>query len=781
MRKTLYELMPSGDFKPLVVSVKITRGFMKRSRGIRDFWSQLSTYISRSIADYSLQHLKAIVIISTPILLIVTLLVGWMYSRKVRETVVQDFNQQQLLLAKHAASQVEESLKSLKRELSLLSLSPSIQYKEAAFMRNRIDIAFSSIKDKGAMEIRFVDEQSMHTYVMNDAGFQTVNPVEEDIFYLDWAHIEKNKGIVQVCEIFCKDYGKNSKKPTMRMLVPVWQVSVDQSNPVAANKFTGVLMFLIDTTELTGKVTSRIQSGRSGYAWVIDKNGIFLFHHEKDFIGKNAFEVRKGRMPSVSFSRINEIQKDKMLKGEEGTSWYISGWHRGKEGQIKKLIAYAPILLGATEKSEIWSVAVVAPVSEVEGTIRSIHIGQFILEGILVLGILTGGFLIFTMLIKWSTVLRKEVEEKTKELRKSEGLYRSLVERAEDIIFRVNSEGNFLSMNNYGYNFFKRKPEEILQHNLTELFPPECSEIQKKTIEDVLENNVSKHLICPVVMDGGEYWLSTNFSGLQDEFGKVSSILGIARDITERRKMEEQMFHTEKLASLGTMAAGVAHEINNPLAIILGFTEMLAEKVPPDSEFYEILKTMEKQGLNAQRIVSNLLSFAHFAEPKEEEIDINQSIEAVLAVEGNTLKLNNISLQKDMAESLPAVKGDPGELQQVFFNIISNAISVMKEGGGRLKVVTRSADSGRDVEIMISDTGSGIKREHRAKIFDPFFTTKKVGEGTGLGLAISYALVSKHGGNITFETKTEEESTETGTTFIVTLPALKQQFKGSVV
>jgi signal transduction histidine kinase len=236
--------------------------------------------------------------------------------------------------------------------------------------------------------------------------------------------------------------------------------------------------------------------------------------------------------------------------------------------------------------------------------------------------------------------------------------------------------------------------------------------------------------------------------------------------------MEEQMYHTEKLASLGTMAAGVAHEINNPLAIILGFAEMLAEKVPPDSEFYEILKTMEKQGLNAQRIVSNLLSFAHFAEPKEEEIDINQSIEAVLAVEGNTLKLNNISLQRDMMESLPVVKGDPGELQQVFFNTISNAISAMKEGG-RLKIVTRSLDSGRNVEVRISDTGAGIKKEHRAKIFEPFFTTKKVGEGTGLGLAISYALVSKHGGTITFETKTEEESKETGTTFIVTLPAIK--------
>jgi signal transduction histidine kinase len=236
--------------------------------------------------------------------------------------------------------------------------------------------------------------------------------------------------------------------------------------------------------------------------------------------------------------------------------------------------------------------------------------------------------------------------------------------------------------------------------------------------------------------------------------------------------MEEQMYHTEKLASLGTMAAGVAHEINNPLAIILGFTEMLAEKVPSDSELYEILKTIEKQGQNAQRIVSNLLSFARFSEPKEEEVDLKENIEAVLAVEGNTLSLNNIFVERDMVDPLPKVKGDPGELQQVFFNIISNSISAMKEGG-ILKISARTADSGRNVEIGISDTGSGIKKENRAKIFDPFFTTKKVGEGTGLGLTISYALISKHGGNISFETKTKEESEETGTTFIVSLPAIK--------
>jgi signal transduction histidine kinase len=244
-------------------------------------------------------------------------------------------------------------------------------------------------------------------------------------------------------------------------------------------------------------------------------------------------------------------------------------------------------------------------------------------------------------------------------------------------------------------------------------------------------------------------------------------------DITERKKLEEQMFNTEKLASIGTLAAGVAHEINNPLAIILGFTDLLMEKFPENPESYDILKTIQKQGNNAKRIVENLLSFVRYKEHREEDVDINKNIEELLAVKGNTLSLHNISVVKDLGESLPMVRGDPNELQQVFFNIMNNAVPVMK-GGGRLTIQTRSinTEGGQNIEIRISDTGVGIEPEHRARIFDPLFTTKKVGEGTGLGLTVSYAIVKKYGGSLTFETKTKEESPDSGTTFMITLPAI---------
>jgi len=554
------------------------------------------------------------------------------------------------------------------------------------------------------------------------------------------------------------------------LALPVWQVSVDEAHPVAQNKFSGALMFLIDVTKLTGDVAKEIRSGKTGYAWVIDNKSTFLFHHEKEFIGKNAFEVRKGKMPSISFTRINEIQKEKMLKGEEGTSWYISGWHRGQEGKMNKLIAFAPIKLDQKAESRIWSVAVVAPVSEVEGAIHSIYIQQFSFQALVFFVILLGGLSINLMILRWSSLLEQEVGKKTKELRKSESQYRSVVETARDIIFTLDKEDRLISINEYGYNFFKKRPEEILGHNILELLPDECAERQMNVIKGVFATNTSKQLTCPVEVDGKEYWLSTNFSGFLDENGNVFSVLAIARDITERKKMEEQMSHTEKLASMGTLAAGVAHEINNPLAIILGFTDLLLEKPALGSEEHDILTTIERQATNAKRVVENLLSFARYKEYKEEEIDLNKNLETVLAVTRNTLLLNRISVDQYMQDDLPAIKVDSGELQQVFFNIINNAIYAMKNGGV-LTIMTKAFNN--QVEIRFADTGPGIKKEYRTRIFDPLFTTKDVGEGTGLGLSVSYGIITKHGGSITFETKTKEESEETGTTFIITLPVAK--------
>jgi len=717
---------------------------------------------------FNLRYFKLIVTIAMIVLLGGVLFLGWISTKKITEIVTEDFNQQQLMLAKHAANQIENSIELLKREITLLSLSPAIEYSEKPALMNRMNITFSSVKYEGVREIVFIENRTNKKYIISlnkDCNIQKAE--EEDQIFLKWAANEKNKGEVFFTEVErCSD---NPKILVMKMVIPVWQVSIDQSHPMPTNEFSGVIVFTVDVTHLVSKVTKKIRSGKTGYAWVIDHRGIFLYHEESTFIGQNAFEARKGKKPTISFERINEIQREKMLRGEEGMSWYMSGWHRGVEGEIKKLIAYAPINL--KEKPEVvkWSIAVVAPISEVEGAIHTVHVQQMILQGIIVVIILFGGLFINFILVTWSNILEREVTKKTVELKKSEEKYKSLIENAEDIILTIDSEGRIVSINRFGAEFFNKDEKEILGKNLSEIFTPD-GVLLLINIKNIFKTGERKQITHRVRIDTKDYWINTNLSSLKDEKGNIYSVLAISRDITDRKKMEEQSYYTEKLASLGTLAAGVAHEINNPLAIILGFTDILIEKKPPESEEYDMLRTIEKQATNAKRIVENLLSFVRHREHKESLVNINESIETVLDVMNNTISINNIEVRKSLQKELPLVKGDAGELQQVLFNIINNAIYVMK-GGGILTIITKYDDEW--IEVIISDTGCGIKKEHRQRIFDPFFTTKEVGKGTGLGLWVSYNIIKKHNGIITFETKTKEESEETGTKFIIKLPASK--------
>ena len=414
-----------------------------------------------------------------------------------------------------------------------------------------------------------------------------------------------------------------------------------------------------------------------------------------------------------------------------------------------------------------------APTSEVEGAIHAIQVQQFTLQAVIIIIILFGGLFINFMILSWSDRLEQEVSRKTKELKKSEQKYKSLIENAEDIIFTVDYTGNFLSINNYGAQFFGKSQADIIGHNMSEILSWPSAETLLLIIQKVFDTKESKQITHLVIIGDRQCWFNTNLRRLFDEEGNIYAVLGISRDITERRQMEEHSYYTEKLASMGTLAAGVAHEINNPLGVILGFTDLLLEKSPKDSEEYDLLKTIERQGLNAKRVVENLLNFARHKEHQEEFVDINKNIETVLSVMNNTLLLNKISVKRQLEDNLPTVKADAGELQQVFFNIINNAIYAMQRGG--VLTITTMSFNNDTVEISFADTGHGIKIEHRNRIFDPLFTTKEVGKGTGLGLSVSYGIVTKHGGAITFETKTKEESEKTGTTFIIAFPAAQSE------
>ncbi len=717
-------------------------------------------------------------------LLAVAFILGFVSLRRTQDIVADDFQQQQLILARTAARQLEDGLSFLRRELKILAYSPAIQYLEEVAWANRMRVSFGELSRLGVTAIVRIRHEDHWAYVLDNSGAHVLKEDFSQTAESIWSHNPANKGRIYQSPIRVESHGA-MKIPVMTMATPVYLESVDESHPKPPGGFDGVLFFKIDTSIFTGHYASEIRSGRTGYCWVINQKGIFLYHPEREFIGEDAFTARGRRNPAISFDKINEIQKTRMLAGYEGTARYISGWHRGIIHPMEKFLAYshahveqeAPRTVPHADPPEvrIWSVAVVAPTDEVAGTISSLYIRQFLIQGILIFALLLMGVAILYYERRWTDELQKAVDRATIDLRRSEERYRSVVERSPDFIFLLDNQGQFLAANTAAARAFNMPAQGLRGRSIKDFLAPEDADTMLDHVNYVFTMGRNHESRGEIRIRGRIYWLSTHMVPLYGEDGRaVERVLVFARDMTERQRMEEQMVRTEKLASIGTLAAGVAHEINNPMGIILGFTEMLLDRVPSDSKEYEMLRTIERQGINCKRIVENLMTFARQPTRHDEFSDLNQEMQNVLKLVQNTLMTKKIDLDLRLTTGLPKVRGDAGELQQVFLNLITNAIAAMPDGG-RLTVSTRINPDNQMVEAMVADTGTGIPKEYVDRIFDPFFTTKKVGEGTGLGLSVSYAIVEKCGGRIRFETRTAKDSLgESGTTFFVSLPPATQ-------
>src|SRR5271165_1905208 len=247
---------------------------------------------------------------------------------------------------------------------------------------------------------------------------------------------------------------------------------------------------------------------------------------------------------------------------------------------------------------------------------------------------------------------------------------------------------------------------------------------------------------------------------------QVIGRLVIMDDITERVELEAQLSQADKLSSIGLLAAGVAHEVNTPLAVISSYTQMLAKQLQGDPQKSGLLEKITRQTFRASEIVNNLLNFSRTSGTEFADVDINKVINDTLALLEHQFKTAKIQVQSDLTAGISAIQGNPGRLQQVFLNLFLNAKDAMP-GGGQLNVATTN---GEMVSVRVSDTGSGIAPEHIQRIYDPFFTTKtapKEGQnrGTGLGLSVTYGIIQEHAGKIRVES-----DPGSGTTFALDFP-----------
>jgi two-component system, NtrC family, sensor kinase len=287
-------------------------------------------------------------------------------------------------------------------------------------------------------------------------------------------------------------------------------------------------------------------------------------------------------------------------------------------------------------------------------------------------------------------------------------------------------------------------------------------EIEARGDEDQV-TGIYKHRL---THNGHSAVLNVSITPLVSKSGEKIGRLLLFDDVTQRERMEEQMSQTEKLTSLGLLAAGVAHEVNTPLAVISNYIQMLAKQMPDGDPRHAIIEKIVKQTFRASEIVNNLLNFSRTGPGELADVDVNHVVEETLSLVSHPLKTAQIQVVKQLASSLPPVRGSANKLQQVFLNLFLNARDAMPTGG-MLEVRTAAHNGG--VEIEVVDTGNGISREHIHKIFDPFFTTKPGGRGTGLGLSVSYGIIKEHAGKIDVRSTPGR-----GTSFHVEFPAVRK-------
>jgi len=406
------------------------------------------------------------------------------------------------------------------------------------------------------------------------------------------------------------------------------------------------------------------------------------------------------------------------------------------------------------------------------------------------IGNIVDGKLVSSFGIVRDITQRKKAEE---ELRKSNEMYRALMDNSLDgIWFSVYEEPIDITLPEAEIIRLKIERETVAEANDvlariegldkgSQLIGKNWAEVSSEEYNleaatEMVRNNykVDRHVFRYKDSEGIRYFEESEVGNIVD--GKLVSSFGIARDITQRKKMEEEKKELEqksqlasRLATVGEMASGVAHEINNPLTGVIGFSQLLAQRedIPEDTK--QQLEIIAEGSQRVASIVSRLLAFARQHKPEQSYIDINELLENTLKLRAYEIRTSDIELSTRLDSALPRTMADGAQLQQVFLNIIINAETEMKEVHGKGKLVVKTEAIDDTIRISFKDNGPGISPENLDRLFDPFFTTREVGKGTGLGLSICHGIITEHNGKIYARSNSGK-----GATFVVELPVVAE-------
>ncbi|MDR8391345.1 PAS domain S-box protein [Aliifodinibius sp. S!AR15-10] len=381
----------------------------------------------------------------------------------------------------------------------------------------------------------------------------------------------------------------------------------------------------------------------------------------------------------------------------------------------------------------------------------------------------TRGVLVAFLLVSWAawTVYnyRQLYEDK---LEVAEGRYKDIIEHSADAIISVNNDDTITSWNRGAEKIFGWNREEIIGKSMKIFIPEDLLEAREldclefgMTYRGYVQNYETERL----TKSGKRVLVSLTESFIRDVDGEIVGRSQVLRDLTELRMREEQVQQSERLAAVGHMAAGVAHEIGNPLTAISSLTQLVLRRTEDDFAREQLAKVREQiQRIN--KIVRDLVDFSRPSSLDRKETQVNRIIESAVGLLKHDARCRDVNFNLELSPNLPEVLCVPDHIHQVLVNLLLNAVDAMKEiEEPKIIVETTRTKEPDGIQIKVSDIGTGITEEHMDHIFEPFFTTKEVGAGTGLGLSVSHGIINKMGGNIAVDSTPGE-----GTTFNIVLP-----------
>jgi len=360
---------------------------------------------------------------------------------------------------------------------------------------------------------------------------------------------------------------------------------------------------------------------------------------------------------------------------------------------------------------------------------------------------------------------RREAERR---YRRERDFNRNILNNTQSMILVLDTVGLVSYANRRCFEAGYREPD-LLGRPLVEMVPQARRPMLAEALGRTLEGKAVENLELPIFRGNGSAGhFSISLSPMRDEQGDINSVVVVMADITDAADLQAKLMHTEKMAALGQLVSGVAHEVNNPLAAIVGFTDLLLENPAVPDEAKEELRVILQEAQRTRVIVQNLLSFARHMPAQREPVRVNSVVRQTLQLRAYDFSNHGVITTERYDDDLPLTIGDTHQLQQVFLNILNNAYDAIQEvrRPGKMEITTSHRDG--QVEIAFRDNGPGIS--HPERIFDPFFTTKEVGKGTGLGLSICYGIIHAHQGEIVARNNADG----IGCTFVVRLPVAAQ-------